>query len=172
MNVRSSKNEGVKLLAEFVARALPLPSKAPTQDSPRPASRSTNEGIALLEDFQDRAEAVRGQENTPRSDGTLGKGCPAQSGATCVLELVIHVDANSLAEDDQNRLLEGLSQLLPNGQEMNIREKTPRGVKLGVMLTQEQAEKFYRRACGAIEWAARVDIRFISNGLIGAEAPQ
>jgi hypothetical protein len=59
MNSKSNRNEGVRIIAAFDDRVIPLAQTA-SRGGPCVASRSTNEGIQLLAAFQEQAQSLNG----------------------------------------------------------------------------------------------------------------
>jgi hypothetical protein len=57
-----SKNEGIRVIADFKDRAIPLSGPDPEPSSSRPATRSANQEIILLADFRDQAQPLGGQD--------------------------------------------------------------------------------------------------------------
>jgi RNA polymerase sigma factor (sigma-70 family) len=60
MNGEPNKNEGVRIIADFDDRAIPLQEGPPDQGGPPAASRSANDGVRLIADFNDPAQPLSG----------------------------------------------------------------------------------------------------------------
>jgi len=57
-----SKNEGIKIIADFKDRAIPLSNGGRDQDATRAPSRCVSQPIIAFADFRDQAEPIQKQE--------------------------------------------------------------------------------------------------------------
>ena len=59
-----SKNEGIRLIADFKDQAVPLSKTQTSKDKQPPATRSVNTGIQVVADFREPMQSLTGPKTT------------------------------------------------------------------------------------------------------------
>jgi RNA polymerase sigma-70 factor (ECF subfamily) len=98
MSGKSNKNDGVRIIANFKDRAIPLSGARSQQDAGRLASRSANQGIIPLAEFGDQAQPLQRQETDPIEVKRRHSRRPGQQRAARQRQETVQVSAEKLAD--------------------------------------------------------------------------